>query len=89
MYFNISRFDDVRGTRLYFEDYIETVEAPTAEMAILQFAVREFGSQNAFKPNRWSHIPGSDIIGHRYDGFYQATVSAACKHCSSISCNEK
>lgn len=89
MYFNILKFDDARGTRVYSEDYIETIEAPNAETAILQFAVHEFGLQNAFKPERWSHIPGSDIIGHRYGGFYQATVSAACKHCSSISCNEK
>lgn len=88
MYFNISRFDDERGTRVYFEDYIETIEAPDAETAILQFAVHEFGPQNAFKPERWSHISGSDIIGHRYDGFYQATVSAACKHCSAISCKK-
>lgn len=89
MYFNISYFFDARGTRVENEDYIETVEAPNAETAILQFAVHEFGPQNAFKPERWSHIPGSDIIGHRYGGFYQATVSAACKRCSSISCNEK
>lgn len=89
MYFDILRFDDARGTRLYLEDYIETVEAPNAETAILQFAVREFGAQNAFKPERWSHIPGSDIIGHRYDGFYQATICVACKQCTSIFCTEK
>ena len=89
MYFDILRFDDVRGMRLHLEDYIETVEAPNAETAILQFAVREFGVQSAFKPERWSHIPGSDIIGHRYNGFYQANICACCKRCTSISCSEK
>lgn len=86
MLFNIFWFEDLRGDDV---QYVETIEAPDAEAAILRFAEREFGKQNAFKPERWSHIPGSDIIGHRYNGFYQASICDCCERCTSISCTEK
>lgn len=77
MLFNIFRYCDT-AFDIYPVEYTETIEAPDAETAILRFAEKKFGVQNAFKPNRWSHLDGTDLIGHKYYGFFKA-VPYDCK----------
>lgn len=77
MLFNIFWYGD-SGRDIYPLEYVETVDAPDVETAVLQFAGEEFGVQNAFTPNRWAHIPGTDLIGHRYYCFFKA-VPYDCK----------
>lgn len=77
MLFNIFRYCDT-AFDIYPVEYFETVEALDAKRAIVHFAVNEFGEQNAFKPNRWSHLDGTDLIGHKYYGFFKA-VPYDCK----------
>ena len=72
-----------------FDEYIESVVAPTAETAILEYEIRHFGKQSLCKPERWSHTYGRVYIGTRYEGFYRAEIVDCCLRCNRIAGCEK
>lgn len=85
MLFNIFRVNAEHSISESY-DYMESVEAPDAESAIQLFAVKRFGAQSLFKPERWSHTKGRVYIGTRYENFYRAEPCLSCLQCPLLQC---